>query len=229
MNDLCVVFDIDDTLYPERDYVRSGFRAVGAWAERWLGIGDFSEACRIEFEAGRRSTIFNQVLASSGIEPTPELIAGLVELYRTHEPCIQLASDTSRMFTEISGRYPVAVVSDGPLTSQSRKADALGLRLIASPVLLTEIFGQEFRKPHTRAFHEVASLVPARHYVYAADNPAKDFIAPHDLGWTTVRIRRPGGLHYSVETLTGAPPDFEFPDCSPLAAVFAEIRKQRVP
>ena len=25
-----VVFDLDDTLYLERDYVRSGFRAVGA-------------------------------------------------------------------------------------------------------------------------------------------------------------------------------------------------------
>src|SRR5207302_9076607 len=40
MNELCVVFDIDDTLYLERDYVRSGFRAVGTWAEQWLRIPD---------------------------------------------------------------------------------------------------------------------------------------------------------------------------------------------
>ena len=31
--------------------------------------------------------------------------------------------------------------------------------------------------------------------VYVADNPTKDFAAPRALGWHTVRIRRPGGLH----------------------------------
>jgi putative hydrolase of the HAD superfamily len=225
MSDLCVVFDIDDTLYLERDYVLSAFRAVGIWAERWLAIDGFGEACWAEFDSGRRSTIFNRALASFGIEPTPELISGLVELYRTHEPCIQLAPDGSRMLSEISGRYPIAVVSDGPLASQSRKADALGLRAIASPVILTEIFGHQFCKPHTRAFKEVAAAVSAEHYVYVADNPAKDFIAPCDLGWTTIRVRRFGGLHYSVETLAGAPPDFELPDCSQLADTLARIRR----
>ena len=33
-----VVFDIDDTLYLERDYVRSGFTAAGAWARTELGL-----------------------------------------------------------------------------------------------------------------------------------------------------------------------------------------------
>ena len=225
MNELCVVFDIDDTLYLERDYVRSGFRAVGIWAQRWLGIGEFETACWNEFEAGRRSNIFDHALVSFGIEPAPELICGLVELYRTHEPCIQLAPDASQALQELAGRCPVAIVSDGPLASQSRKADALGLRSIASPVVLTEVFGQRFRKPHARAFHEVSTRTPAGHYVYIADNPAKDFVAPHDLGWTTVRIRRPDGLHYSVETVAGAPPDFELPDCSRLAVTLAQIRK----
>ena len=42
MNHLCVVFDIDDTLYLERDYVLSGFAAVGPWARDWLAIPDFA-------------------------------------------------------------------------------------------------------------------------------------------------------------------------------------------
>ena len=32
-------------------------------------------------------------------------------------------------------------------------------------------------------------------FVYVADNPRKDFIAPRALGWRTVRIRRRGGEH----------------------------------
>lgn len=226
MSDLCVVFDIDDTLYLERDYVCSGFHAVGAWAQRWLGIDDFEAACQGEFESGRRATIFNQALAVFGIDATAELISGLVELYRTHEPCIRLAPDASQMLAEIRGRYPAAIVSDGPLASQSRKADALGLREIASPIILTEVFGQQFRKPHTRAFEAVAAHVRARRYVYVADNPAKDFIAPHRLGWTTIRVRRPEGLHYSVESSPGATPDFELPDCTGLTDLLEDRRRR---
>ena len=37
-----VVFDLDDTLYPEADYVLSGFQAVADWAEVHLGIADLS-------------------------------------------------------------------------------------------------------------------------------------------------------------------------------------------
>ena len=46
MKPVCVVFDVDDTLYLERDYVRSGFRAVGVWASRWLGLSGFAERCQ---------------------------------------------------------------------------------------------------------------------------------------------------------------------------------------
>ena len=37
----CVAFDLDDTLYLERDYVRSGFWAVGRWIESHVAVTDF--------------------------------------------------------------------------------------------------------------------------------------------------------------------------------------------
>jgi putative hydrolase of the HAD superfamily len=217
MNDLCIVFDVDDTLYLERDYVLSGFQAVGSWAADWLEIEDFFGACRKEFESGRRSTIFNQALASRGQDPAPELVSCLVELYRSHKPRIHLAPDAAEAIGQLSGRFPIAVISDGPLASQSRKADALGLRSIASPVVLTEAFGARFRKPNIHAFAHVAERVPARRYVYVADNPAKDFAGPNQLGWATVRVRRPGSLHESVANDPGSAPKIEMCDCSGLA------------
>ena len=56
-NTLCVVFDIDDTLYLERDYVGSGFAAVGAWIEANLGFRSFSDRCWIAFRSGRRPAL----------------------------------------------------------------------------------------------------------------------------------------------------------------------------
>jgi putative hydrolase of the HAD superfamily len=221
-HNICVVFDIDDTLYLERDYVRSGFDAVGRWAAKWIQIDDFGERCWRRFTAGRRGSIFDEVLIESGKKPNPELVSALVEVYRTHTPVIALAADAAEALEAISRFASIAVISDGPAVSQSRKADALGLDRFAAPIILTEMFGAEFRKPHPRAFELVSQCRPAGVYAYIADNPLKDFAAPKQLGWITVRLRRPGGLHYGVEHPAIAP-DREMNDCSGLSEMFAQL------
>ncbi len=214
MNNVCVVFDVNDTLYLERDYVRSGFCAVGVWASRWLGVKDFGERCLAAFEAGKRGNIFNSVLTGAGVATTPELIPTLVSIYRTHMPDIKLAGDAVEVLDRLA--RPLAIITDGPAISQSRKIEALGLNRFFSPILLTEIFGREFCKPHHRAFLEVQRIVPAHRFIYVADNPVKDFIAPRELGWRTIRIRRPHGLHAAID---GGGADFELPDCRGLEAL----------
>ena len=41
---LRVVFDLDDTLYPERAFALSGFAAASAWASGEWGVEDLTEA-----------------------------------------------------------------------------------------------------------------------------------------------------------------------------------------
>jgi putative hydrolase of the HAD superfamily len=219
---ICAVFDIDDTLYLERDYVRSGFEVVGRWAAEWIHIEDFAEQCWRRFTAGRRRSIFDEVLCESGRKANPELVSALVEVYRTHTPSIALAPDASEALEAISRSASIAVISDGPAASQSRKAEALGLISFAEPIVLTEVLGSEFRKPHPRAFQQIKHCRPASVYVYIADNPLKDFAAPKQLGWITVRVRRPDGLHYMVEN-PQITPDREMGDCSGLFELLAQL------
>jgi putative hydrolase of the HAD superfamily len=219
---ICAVFDIDDTLYLERDYVHSGFEAVGRWAAKWLHIEDFAEQCWRRFNAGRRRSIFDEALCESGTHPSAELVSALVEIYRTHTPSIALAADAFEVLNAISQTASIAVISDGAVSSQSRKAEALGLSSYAAPILLTGVLGGEFRKPHPRAFQQIERCRPASVYVYIADDPLKDFSAPKQLGWVTVRVRRPDGLHYMVENPQIAP-DREMPDCSGLPEVLAQL------
>jgi putative hydrolase of the HAD superfamily len=219
---ICAVFDIDDTLYLERDYVRSGFEAAGRWAARWIHIEDFAERCWLKYEAGQRSSTFDEVLCDSGRQPTPSLVSALVEIYRTHIPSIALAADAADALTAISGAASIAVISDGLATSQSRKVEALGLGAFAAPIVLTDLLGSEFRKPRPGAFEYVKQCRPASVYLYIADNPLKDFTAPKRLGWMTVRVRRPGGLHSVLEN-TEVVPDLEMPDCSRLPEVLARL------
>ena len=219
---ICVVFDIDDTLYLERDYVKSGFEAVGRWAEKWLHIQHFADICWTKFLSGSRRSIFNDVLQESGVESNAGLVSALVEIYRTHQPCISLAPDVGKVLKAIRHTASIAVVSDGPATSQSQKVEALGLHSFAAPIILTELLGSGFSKPHSRAFELVSQFHPDCAFVYVADNPVKDFIAPKKLGWATVRVRRAAGMHYAVEN--GAViPDHEMCDCSRLTEVLAQL------
>jgi putative hydrolase of the HAD superfamily len=195
-----VVFDIDDTLYLERDYVRSGFAAVGAWARTELGVADLGARAWADFEAGVRGRIFDEALAACGVRANGSLVTQLVDVYRSHAPAIELLDDVRAWLAAHPADVALAVVTDGPLTSQRNKAAALGLAGWADPIVFTEEFGSERGKPHPAAFEcvEAATGLAGAACAYVADNPAKDFAGPRCRGWRTVRVRREGGLHALV-------------------------------
>ncbi len=214
-----VVFDIDDTVYLERDYVRSGFAAAGAWARAELGVTGLGERAWSAFLAGARGRIFDEALAGAGIGPDTRLVSALVSAYRSHEPAIALLPDARACMDHLTDRVPMAVVTDGPVSSQQAKARALDLESWADPVLFTQSAGPGWGKPDQRSFALVQERlgVDSGACAYVADNPVKDFAGPKGLGWTTVRVRRPRGLHHTVPS--GEDVDHEMPDLSTLTAL----------
>jgi putative hydrolase of the HAD superfamily len=195
-----VVLDIDDTLYLERDYVRSGFTAVGVWAEEELGLDGLGDRAWAAFEAGARRTIFDEALAAAGVDATDGLVLRLVQVYRSHAPTIEMLSDARAWLERLDPHTALAVVTDGPLASQQAKAEALRLSRWAGPIVFTETLGPGRGKPDPAAFEHLEREVGlhGERCAHVADNPAKDFVAPKGLGWRTVRVRRPGGLHADV-------------------------------
>ncbi len=200
--ELGVVFDLDDTLYLERDYVRSGFRAVAETAAQGTSVCS-EEAFSFlwnEFTAGVRGSSFDALLTRY-----PELaqqvdVPALVRCYREHAPDITYLPGMRELLEELKAGVPLAVISDGPLVSQAAKAKALNVSLYADPVVLTDAWGQDFWKPHVRAFEHVAAAfgLPPEQLVYIGDNPTKDFHAPTALGWRSVRLRLPGQVREAL-------------------------------
>ena len=59
-----VIFDLDDTLFPEREYAFSGFRAVARAFSHVLGEVESATARMRElFDSQHRRRVFNQILA----------------------------------------------------------------------------------------------------------------------------------------------------------------------
>jgi putative hydrolase of the HAD superfamily len=195
-----IVLDLDDTLYLERDYVRSGIVAVGEWLCKRRGVADFAPAAQALWDAGQRARLFDTTLTQLGVSPDRALVEALIVTYRAHRPDIRLAPDATAFLADPLG-CRLALVTDGPPIAQLRKIEALGLhRAGIDPLIRTGIWGDGFGKPHPRAFR----MIEARHgrsgaeLVYVADNPAKDFLGPRALGWRTVQIDRAGAVHSRV-------------------------------
>lgn len=197
MVDPIVVFDLDDTLYLERNFAVSGYQAVGHWMQAVHGVQDFAQRCTKRFDAGAYSGIFNHVLRDLGMKDSPDLIAGLVDIYRNHPPDITLEPDAARFLflSGYSGR--LGLITDGPAQTQANKINALGLNDRFDFMVRTGDWGAEFFKPHPRAFDHLERAFQARReqMVYVADNAAKDFLTPKARGWITVQIDRPLGIY----------------------------------
>jgi putative hydrolase of the HAD superfamily len=195
-----LVFDLDDTLFPEHEFVRSGFAAVGAWLERNQGIAGFGKRACAEFDRGVRGDIFNRALRSLGVPEEPELVRQMVQVYRDHEPRISLFPDAEWALDHFAGSFRLALLTDGYLRSQQRKVAALGIAHRFPAIVFSDTFGREGWKPSPLPYRQVAEQLACHpsQCAYVADNPAKDFITAKKLSWFTVRVRHPGGEHSTV-------------------------------
>ena len=217
----CIAFDIDDTLYLERDFVRSGFTEVGRWVEQQFGYSGFGALAWGLFEEGRKGDIFDVAMQRAGIPYEEQTIKKIVTIYRTHSPDIALLPDAAMCLQALHGWVSLALISDGPHESQQNKIKALCLLRAVDIVVLTEAGGRGFAKPHPRAFEEVQNRTGCRgrQCVYVADKPAKDFLAPRQLGWRTIRVRRREGLYSAVEAPEYISAETEVPDLSSVATI----------
>ncbi len=203
-----IVWDLDDTLILERDFVRSGFRAVAAHVAGRCAVdaGAVSDFLWSGFESGVRGNAFDRVH-----EHFPETrsipVAAIVEAYRTHCPDIQITDEALSILRRLrQAGAAQAAITDGPLAGQRSKADAVGLNDLIDLVVFTDEWGREFWKPHDRAFLTVQERFGAApgDCVYIGDNPSKDFVSPRALGWGSIRLRRDGQLHAALEDGTPA-------------------------
>ncbi|MDR3399313.1 MAG: HAD hydrolase-like protein [Pandoraea sp.] len=193
-----VVFDMDDTLYPEADFVRSGYRAIAerVWHDWHV---DIEPELRRRFAAGQRGDLMSAALANLGVCVPEEYVgAVLVKTYREHRPSISPYVEVVPVLTELRNRgHRLALLTDGWAAVQRRKLEALGLTGFFDEIVVTDELGRDAWKPSTKGFERILTALGVRgdQALYVSDNPLKDFIGPHRLGMRTVRIVRPGTEH----------------------------------
>ena len=223
-----VVFDLDDTLYDEIEYCKSGFTAVAGFLANSPGM-PASEcifgAFRGQFISGNHTRTFNAALDELDISYDDKLIGELVNIYRNHIPKITLPQDSRDVIYELSTKYTLALLTDGFLPAQQLKVQALGIEKYFKCIVYTEQLGRGHWKPSPAGFEKIMQSLNARpeNTVYVADNEIKDFIAPNKLGFLTVQLTRSARIHTSISTESGAAARYIIRQISQLPALLEEL------
>jgi putative hydrolase of the HAD superfamily len=187
-----VIFDLDDTLYSETDYVRSGLKAVSGVLEKKYNLhGVYKKLIRL-FELSKAG-VFDRFLNGEGISFGADEIETLVQLYASHKPEINLYGDVFHTLQSLKNTgYKTGLITDGRVVSQNNKIDALNIRNMFDEIIITDAIGDRFRKPHPKAFEIMRDRLSVDYseMLYVGDNPDKDFYISKIYPVKTVRIYR---------------------------------------
>ena len=186
---MVIVFDLDDTLYDEIDFVKSGFLEVS----EYLGDRRYFEFMWSEFVTNGSGKIFDKLIDKFSIK---EDITKLIEIYRFHTPRITLPSSSKKVL-KYALNYKSAIITDGHYITQKNKYQALGLDKYIDLPIFTDFY--HTKKPELKPFKMVMEKFADSEYIYISDNPKKDFIAPKELGWKTLRYKNPNGIYRNIE------------------------------
>ena len=199
-----VVFDLDDTLFPGRQYAVSGFRAAGNYLKRIFGVDLHADLIQA-YEAGHGDGSVEYVLRRRFKDVEPLLLNRLEGIVRCHMPVLELYPDARTALALLGTHgFMAGIMADGPAHVQRNKISALNLKpLVNSMVMADDLGGREYWKPAPDPFHILALQleIEVHEMVYVGDDPTLDFLGPRRLGMGTIRIRRNDGLHARVEAL----------------------------
>ena len=184
-----LIFDLDDTLYPERSYVDSGFLAVATHLQvqrGWPATNSLAFMKQVLQREGR-GAVFNRLLAIHG-ERRRSAVVDCVNIYRHHAPEITLIDSARDLLSHLAP--PLYLVTDGHKLVQQQKVKALGIEPLFTKVFITHRYGVRHAKPSTHCFERIRARERCDwcDMVYVGDNPAKDFVNLTPLGVRTVRV-----------------------------------------
>ena len=174
-----IVFDLDDTLYNEMEYLRSAYSEIAKSVnpDNWQQL-----FARMYSLFRSKADVFEFVSSTYQVEKSE-----LLHTYRTHIPRIHLFNGVLETMDQIKAKKgKIGIITDGRKTTQRAKLKALAILDRIDKIVISEEVGSE--KPDERNYRIIEEAFTDCTYLYMADNLRKDFIAPNKLGWQTVGL-----------------------------------------
>ena len=189
---MILIFDLDDTLYKEKEFVKSGFKAVSKYLHLKFNLNKkkiFLQLLRILKKNGR-GKIFDILCFQLKLKKSL-LIKKLVQVYRTHDPKISLNKDAIKIL-EYCSKLTKYIITDGNYLVQKKKIKSLNIQNYFKKIYYTNFYGIKYNKPSLFCFNKIKKKekVNWSDLVYIGDNPKKDFLNCNKKKILTVRLMK---------------------------------------
>lgn len=183
-----MVFDLDDTLYYEIDYLKSSFKEIAHILDPYSTVSLFEKMFELWTS---KQDVFDYLLREySGASLTKE---NLLSYYRNHKPNISIDEESMNFFYYLKKNdIPICLITDGREVTQLNKIKALKLTNFINPsdIYISEI--TQHPKPDPYSYERIMISYPNCRYHYVGDNTIKDFVAPNSLGWQSYCLKDKG-------------------------------------
>ncbi len=174
-----IVFDLDDTLYNELEFLKSAYIHIAKQleAKNWklLYVRMFSLY-------RNKEDVFGMLAEQYGSSKNE-----LIKAYREHTPNITPFQGVTDLLSEIHSKGgKTGILTDGREITQMNKIRELGIEKSIDYIAISEVLGSE--KPALNNYKVFMERYSAETFYYIADNPKKDFVTPNSLGWKTIGL-----------------------------------------
>lgn len=201
-----VVFDLDDTLISEYEYIQSGYKHISEIISEKSNIDkDKIYTDLITLFDSNSKKVFNQLLDNYKIEYNTDEINTLVNEYRSHIPNIKLYDDVLLCIKELKEQnIKIGLITDGYAVAQKNKISSLEIDYLFDYIIVTDDYGRDFWKPSPKPFELMQEnmSVNFNEMVYIGDNPEKDFYIQSIHPIHTIRINRPLSIYKNSQYLS---------------------------
>ena len=183
-----VVFDLDDTLYNEVDFLKSAYKEIAIKIAIEINVSNeivYDDMLAYFFN---NKNVFEDILLKYN---SCLNVSELLNLYRKHKPQINLSEDKIEVLNYFKSKnLSLGLLTDGRSVQQRNKIEALNLNQWFTEIVISEEFGSE--KPNINNFKHFEDMFGSGNYFYIGDNIKKDFVAPNNLNWTTICLKDKG-------------------------------------
>ena len=194
-----VIFDLDDTLISENEYIKSGFNVVAKYIHQQYGKEQkdiYKEL--IQLYKNDSKNVFNRWFDKNKIKYKDVEIKEIINIYRCHKPNIKFYNDVIPTIKELKKRkIKIGIITDGYIQTQKAKLEAINAKDLFDEIIITDELGKEFWKPHPKAFELIKKKmgVGFEEMIYIGDNPEKDFYIGSIYPINCIRICRNDSIY----------------------------------
>jgi len=182
-NKKIIIFDLDDTLYYEINYLISAYKEIAMNIEVKYFVSNIFPFMIKTFYDGKN--VFKELNKRYSLDIPVE---NYLLQYRNHFPHICLTQEIKEVLTTLlkTEKIVLGLLTDGREITQKNKIKALKLEqfIKGENIVISETIGSA--KPSLHNYLYFQQKYDNAEFIYVGDNVNKDFIAPNQLNWITI-------------------------------------------